>query len=245
MTESDQPPDEGPLVDPLEDRLADGAEFYFVRARCAEALGYVALEHPDVATPEVVAELRLGLSFDEPEVKEKLAKALEYVATGDPDRLQHHVSSLADHLDDDEVLVRYHLCTALAIVGCAQPSALTAVREALVTRLTDDDAHVRGRAAEALGVLDEESDAAAEPRLVSLTDDTDPFASRRAQFALDAGSDGADTQPGDIGTVGGIHETTTDAVTEITTPDGDGCSHCGVALPADGPPMCPRCGAPL
>jgi len=31
----------------------------------------------------------------------------------------------------------------------------------------------------------------------------------------------------------------------MTTPDADGeCPHCGLELPKQGPPMCPRCGAP-
>ena len=108
-----------PVVPALCDRLADGDEFYYVRARSAEALGYVALEHPDaVATPEVVAELRLSLAFDQPEGTQKLAKALEHVAIGRPGRLSHQVSNLAGHLDDEDELVRYHLCSALAAVGC-------------------------------------------------------------------------------------------------------------------------------
>jgi HEAT repeat protein len=44
-----------PMVPALADRLADDEEFYYVRARSAEALGYVALEHPDiVASPEML-----------------------------------------------------------------------------------------------------------------------------------------------------------------------------------------------
>lgn len=79
---------------PMVPALADDEEFYYVRARSTEALGYVALEHPDSATtPEMLADLRIGLSFDEPEVKEKLAKALEHVALGNPSRLAHSVST--------------------------------------------------------------------------------------------------------------------------------------------------------
>ena len=111
-----------PVVDALADRLTDDEEFYYVRARCAEALGYVALDHPEVVTsPEILADLRIGLSFDEPEVKEKLAKALEHVALGDPGRLAHQVSSLAEHLDGDQELVRYHLCTALVLMAMTPP----------------------------------------------------------------------------------------------------------------------------
>ena len=139
-----------PVVGALADRLADDEEFYYVRARCAEALGYVALDHPEaVASPEVLADLRIGLSFDEAEVKEKLAKALEYVALGDTGRLAHQVSSLAEHLDDDQELVRYHLCTALVLVGCDAPEKLAAARDVLAARLTDENAYVQGRAASA------------------------------------------------------------------------------------------------
>lgn len=78
------------VADALAERLADEGEFYYVRARCAEALGYLAVESPDeVADPETLADLRVGLEFDEPEVKVKLAKALEHVALGDPGRLRH------------------------------------------------------------------------------------------------------------------------------------------------------------
>jgi hypothetical protein len=66
-----------PVVNELADRLADDGEFYFVRARCAEALGYVAASYPEAMSPAILADLRLGLEFDEPEVKAKLAKALD------------------------------------------------------------------------------------------------------------------------------------------------------------------------
>ncbi|GAD52685.1 hypothetical protein MBEHAL_1445 [Halarchaeum acidiphilum MH1-52-1] len=47
-------------VDTLADRLADDEEFYYVRARCAEALDYVALNSPqDVADPDMLADLRI------------------------------------------------------------------------------------------------------------------------------------------------------------------------------------------
>ncbi len=138
----------------LTDRLADPDEFYFVRARAAEALGNVALEHTgEVASPAVVAELQIGLSFDEPEVKEKLAKALADIALGDPNRLDHRVPNLAEHLDDDDELVRYYLCTALAAVGCVAPEALAEEADALAARLDDENDYVRGRAAEAVGLL--------------------------------------------------------------------------------------------
>ncbi len=240
-----------PAVPALRARLADDEEFYFVRARSAEALGYVALEYPDVvATPEVVAELRLGLAFDTPEVKEKLAKALEHVALGDPDRLSHQVANLADHLDDDDELVRYHLCSALAAVGCGSPASLSAAVERLCERLTDETPEVRGRAAEALGAFGRGA-SEAEPLTADAIDllraDTDAgtcFLAERARFALDAGAEANAPSAGGVGTVEGIRETTADAVAAIRTPSGGECPHCGVALPADPPPVCPRCGAP-
>lgn len=143
-----------PVVDGLADRLADDKEFYYVRARCAEALGYVAVDAPDAVTaPALLADLRIGLTFDEPEVKTKLAKAIAHVAVGNPRRLRHHVGDLATHLDSDDELVRYHLSTALVAVGCESPDALAAVADALRDRADDPDPYVRGRAAEALGLL--------------------------------------------------------------------------------------------
>jgi len=252
-----------PAVPALAARLADDGEFYYVRARAAEALGYVALDHPDaVDSPDVLADLRVGLAFDEPEVRTKLAKALEGVAVGDPDRLRHQVSRLAEHLDDDEVLVRYHLATALVAVGAEHPERLAAARDALAARLDDESDHVRGRAAEALGVL-----AAVDPDAAALADapverptDEDPFVADRMRFALAGGgraetpdesaattgrADGSDELPAAVGTREGVRETTADAVDAITAPDEEGeCPNCGIALPPGGPPMCPRCGRP-
>ena len=143
-----------PAVDALAERLADDEEFYYVPARCAEALGYVAIDSPgEVTDPGTLADLRIGLSFDEPEVKEKLAKTLAYVALGDPSRLRHQVDSLAEHLDDDNELVRYHLCTALVVVGCEYPANLGEAAKPLQRRLGDANPYVRGRAVEALGLL--------------------------------------------------------------------------------------------
>jgi hypothetical protein len=233
-----------PAVPALAARLADDGEFYYVRARAAEALGYVARERPDaVASPELLADLRIGLSFDEPEVKTKLAKALEHVALGDPTRLDHQVSALAAHLDDGDELVRYHLSTALVVIGCERPERLADAREALRARLDDGSVHVRGRAAEAFGVLaragaDVPVDAvpAAEP-------DDPPFLAVRLRFARAAGDDGCEA-PERIGTVAGVRETTDAAVETMTTPDGRDCPHCGHALPGNGAPMCPECGTP-
>ncbi|WP_101296857.1 HEAT repeat domain-containing protein [Halegenticoccus soli] len=239
------------VVDSLAGRLADDEEFYYVRARSAEALGYVAIEHPDeVASPEILADLRIGLSFDEPEVKVKLAKALEYVALGDPNRLRHQVSSLAEHLDDESELVRYHLCTALVAVGCEHPETLAGASGGLAARLTDENAYVRGRAAEALGLLarSEAADASLpEGDLAALADDEEPFVAERANFAVGAvAGDGRETEfPDGIGTVEAIRGTTEGIAEEIRSPDGDGeCPHCGLALPGTRPPTCPRCGAP-
>ncbi|EMA43411.1 HEAT repeat domain-containing protein [Halococcus saccharolyticus] len=239
-----------PMVPALADRLADEEEFYYVRARSAEALGYAALEHPDiVVSPELLADLRIGLSFDESEVKEKLAKTLEHVALGDPERLRHHVPALADHLDDENVLVRYHLSTALTVVGCEHPRRLAEASDALGARLADENAHVQGRAAEALGLLTHsEADVSLSEPLAELGDDGEPFVAKRVRFALtlngpDNGNEQPETDNG-IGSIDAIRETTDEAVSEITAPDGDGCPHCGLTLPEGGPPMCPQCGAP-
>jgi HEAT repeat protein len=238
-----------PAVPALADRLADETEFYYVRARAAEALGYVALEHPDViGSPDILAELRVGLSFDDPEVKEKLAKALEHVALGDPERLRHQVSTLAAHLGDDEELVRYHIVSALVAVGTESPDRLTAAQDALVARLDDENEHVRGRAAEALGLL---ARASGDIHLPSEADQPDhttedtAFVSERLRFAFGSHSESDEARDvrAEIGTLDGVRETTADAVDAITTPDGE-CPHCGLAIPSPGPPTCPRCGAP-
>ncbi|EMA40120.1 HEAT repeat domain-containing protein [Halococcus hamelinensis] len=233
-----------PSVPALAARLADDEEFYYVRARSAEALGYVALAHPEtVASPAVLADLRVGLSFEGSEVREKLAKALELVATGSPDRLRHHLPDLATHLDDGSELVRYHLTTALLVVGCVHPAALADVADGLLARLDDEEPSVRGRALEACGVLARSSVDVEVPRtrLASFADD-ETFVVRRARFAaaaLDKGEDAFE----DVGTVAAVRGTTEAAVAAIRAPDGE-CRNCGVALPEPGPPICPRCGAP-
>lgn len=234
-------------VPELAARLGDDEEFYYVRARSAEALGYVAMEEPEaVATPAVLADLRVGLELDEPEVKGKLAKALAHVALGDPDRLRHRVSDLAEHLDDEQTLVRYHLCTALAAVGCERPARIEEVIDALEARLDDESAHVRGRAAEALGLLVRAVDAVELPvdALEAVADDEASFAADRARFAL-AGVDGiADGTAFDgVGSLEAIRARTDAVVAEMVAPD-ESCPHCGLALPENGPPTCPRCGAP-
>jgi len=238
-----------PVVDALADRLADDEEFYFVRARAAEALGYVALADPEaVATPETLAELRVGLSFDEPEVVVKLAKALEHVALANPRRFRHQVAHLATHLDDEQTLVRYHLCTALVAIGCGQPAALADGRAALIDRLGDENAFVRGRGAEALGLLATADETVSIPvdDLRSLLSDANTFVVERARFAIDARTAAGASSSTDPSTrLGTVRDATTEIATEIRTPETDGdCQHCGLALPDSGPPMCPQCGAP-
>jgi HEAT repeat protein len=245
-----QPSDVVPVVDALADRLADDEEFYYVRARCAEALGYVAVDSPeDVTDPETLADLRIGLSFDEPEVKEKLAKALAYVALGDPSRLRHQVDSLAGHLDDDNELVRYHLCTALVVVGCEYPKKLSGAAEPLRKRLGDENPHVQGRAAEALGLLAaSETVIESEPDLDNVAgthEDPPTFLTDRLSFCRrQVASDHSADAPEGVGTIDAIRDGTDAVVEEMTAPDGDACPHCGLDLPESGPPMCPRCGAP-
>jgi hypothetical protein len=239
-----------PVVDTLADRLADDEECYYVRARCAEALGYVAVDSPaDVTDPETLADIRIGLEFDEPEVKEKLAKALAYVALGDPDRLRHQVGSLAEHLDDDHELVRYHLGTALVVVGCVHPAKLADAEDEIRTRLTDESAYVRGRAAEALGLL-AGSDVSVEstPELENVDtecEETPPFLADRVEFwRRQFAGDRSGSELSGVGTVGSVREETDTVVEEIVSPDERKCPHCGLSLSESGPPTCPRCGTP-
>ncbi|AUG49264.1 hypothetical protein BVU17_16965 [Haloarcula taiwanensis] len=238
-----------PVVPTLAERLADESEFYYVRARCAEALGYVAVDHPDaVVSPEVVADLRIGLEFDEPEVREKLAKALSYIALGSPDRLRYQVDSLAEHLHVDDELVRYHLSTALVVIGTECPERLTDASEELISGLEDESRYVRGRAAEALGLLAGTADLASFPhdRLDALTDDHE-FVAERAQLALSQSrGEELDSAYDEVATKETIRTQTADIVSEIRTSGDDGeCPHCGLSLPDSGPPLCPSCGTPL
>jgi len=238
-----------PVVPALVERLADESEFYYVRARCAEALGYVAIDHPDaVVSPEVVADLRIGLEFDEPEVREKLAKALAHIALGSPDRLRYQVDSLAEHLHADNELVRYHLSTALVVIGSEHPEQLADAREALISCLEDESRYVRGRAAEALGLLAATADIEPFPQLQldALTDDHE-FVAERVQFALSQNR-GEELASGcaEIATKKTIRTQTADIVSEIRMSGGDGeCPHCGLSIPDSGPPLCPSCGTPL
>jgi HEAT repeat protein len=236
--------------DALAERLADDEEFYYVRARSAEALGYVAVDSPEEVTdPEMLADLRMGLAFDEPEVKEKLAKALAYVALGDPGRLRHQIGSLAEHLDDDSELVRYHLCTVLVVVGCEYPEALAEAAEPLQERLGDENPYVQGRAAEGLGLLSaSETGGGAEFDLGDVAGKhgdplaflTDRLSFCRCQLATEQSADA----PEGVGTIDAIQDGTDDVVEEMNAPDDGECPHCGLDLSESGPPMCPRCGAP-
>ncbi|MFC7071665.1 hypothetical protein ACFQJ7_09465 [Halovenus rubra] len=240
-----------PAVDSLAGRLADDEEFYYVRARCAEALGYLALEAPaEVGDPEILADLRIGLSFDKPEVKEKLAKALSYVALGNPSRLRHQVASLADHLDDEQELVRYHLCTAVVVVGYKHPEKLSDATSVLRERIDDDNPYVRGRAAEGLALLvrNEGTDSIPDSDVVETTGEDPPsFLTTRLATLRDCTGPTEESVPPieRIGALESIREETDDIAEKITSPDGSECLHCGLDLPEDGPPICPRCGTPL
>ncbi len=231
-------------VPELADRLADSEEFYYVRGRAAEAIGYVAVEHSEILTPEILADLRVGLSFDEPEVRRKLAKALAFVALGNPSRLRHHVDDLAAHLDSEDELLRYHLATALVAVGCEFPNALACAVDALSERTDDPNPYVRGRSAEALGLVvrtgvdvprpDDWGVDAVESEVAV------DFLEPRVRFAVE------DESPADgIANTELIRDRNDEIVEAITTPDGDECPHCGLAVPSGGPPICPRCGRPF
>ncbi|MUV85066.1 hypothetical protein GJ631_00325 [Natronomonas sp. CBA1123] len=241
-------------ADALAARLADDEEFYYVRARSAEALGYLALEAPEeVVSPDVLADLRVGLEFDEPEVREKLAKALAQVAVASPGRLRHHVPTLAAHLEDDSEEIRYHLATALVAVSCRKPEAVTDAVEELSARLDDDSPYVRGRAAEAVGLVARAGTSAAIPELklaamVEAADDGDDdeaFAVERVRFAL-AAIEGADSEDFDeeIGSLAAVRERTDEIIEAMRRTDESTCPQCGLELPEGGPPMCPDCGSP-
>jgi hypothetical protein len=52
------------------------------------------------AHEEMVADLCIGVEFNQSAVKEILAKTLIYVAFGDPSRLRYQRASLTEHFDD-------------------------------------------------------------------------------------------------------------------------------------------------
>jgi hypothetical protein len=235
----------------LAERLADDDEFYYVRGRAAEAIGYVAVEQNDVLTPEILADLRIGIEFDEPEVVQKLSKALAYVALGDPGRLRHHADRLAEHLDSDDELVRYHLATAFVAVGCDHPDALSAHAGTLAELLGDDNPYVGGRAAEAVGLAAHGGGETAVSALDTVdaesvdNDAAAEFLQDRLRFAASGVEDGQKIDaPEGVGSLRTIATRTDGIVDAITTPDGEGCPNCGLSLPEQGPPTCPRCGHP-
>ena len=198
-------------------------------------------------SPAVVADLRIGLEFDKPEVTEKLAKALAHVASGSPKRLRYQVDSLAEHLQSDSEVVRYQLSTAFVVIGSARPERLTDARETLVLCLKDESRYVRGRAAEALGLLagTDSIESFPQTQLDDLT--VEEFVAKRAQFAL---SQHRETESANgftgIATRDAIRTQTAEIVSEIRTPEEvDGSPHCGLSLPESGPPLCPGCGTPL
>jgi hypothetical protein len=136
-------------------------------------------------------------------------------------------------------------------IGCTRPERLADVTDALRERLRDESPYVRGRAAEGLAVL-ARSDAATVPTVdldgvESVGDEPPSFLTDRVRLArrvLQAG-DEPDDAPEGVGTLDSLRNGTADVVDEMTSPDGDGaCPHCGLVLPVDGPPFCPRCGAP-
>ncbi len=226
-----------PLAAPLRERLDD--DFYFVRGRAAEAIGHVALADAEaIETTTVLARLLNALSLDRAETRHHVAGALARIALADPRSVRVLTADLADHLTDDETPVRYHLTTALVAVAAEHPGHCQSVTDAIADRLDDDCSHVRGRAAEALGLIgtgDEYADA-----LEACSGD-DPFVAERVRFALQTPTD----PPDGIGDSGAIADATPDIVEAITSPDGEGCPHCGEPL-ADRPaPFCPACGAPL
>lgn len=157
-------------------------------------------------------------------MKEKLAKALEFVAESNLERLRHHVSTLAEHLDDDNDLVRYHLVTALTAIGCADPERLVPVSTDLENRVGDENEYVHGRAVEALGVLLQEVLLCDEFILGDLSEglgsEASDFLLDRVTFTTSKGeltdeSKGMMTQ---LGQLMGFEKTTTDVANTIVSP---------------------------
>lgn len=152
--------------------------------------------------------------------------------------------------------MRYHLATAIVAIGCEYPEKLAKGGDALAARLDDGCAYVRGRVAEAVGLLARTNTGmlpVSETRLEALIEDRADsrdsgvtFATARVRFALvgisgdvpDVDIDAA------IGSLEAIREHMDEIVEDMTTSEADECPHCGLALPENAPPMCPRCGAP-
>lgn len=65
----------------------------------------------------------------------------------------------------------------------------------------------------------------------------------RLAFLRAAGTEQSVDRTGGVGTLDSLRSGTEAVVDAMTTPDGDECPHCGLAVPKNGPPICPRCGA--
>jgi HEAT repeat protein len=165
-------------TDPLREALDD--EFYYVRARAAQALGRVARATGE-ADPALVARLLNGLTLEREESRERYAGALADVSLGAPDALRTVSADLADSLGDEGVRVRYHLATALAALAIAHPGRTEAVADRLRERVDDEDPYVAGRAAEALGYAGVDCDPSAWRG--DAADGAGAFAADRAAFA--------------------------------------------------------------
>jgi HEAT repeat protein len=111
-----------------------------VRARAAEALGYL-----EVADPQALQALREALRDEDPILRVGVASVLEHLGAIDPQALQ----ALREALRDENPEVRVHAAGALGNLRATDPQTLQALRETL----RDEDTIVRVRAAEALGDL--------------------------------------------------------------------------------------------
>jgi hypothetical protein len=200
-------PDSVPTA-PLENALDD--DFYYVRARTAQALGRVARARGTV-DPSLLARLLNGLDFEREESRERYAGALADCALADAGALRTLVPDVADALDDESAVVRYHLATVLAAVARLEPDRVAGVADALRDRLDDEDPYVAGRAAEALGyagvavaagaVADGEDDA-----------DDEALAFRDERVAVAGGDAGT----GHLPSVGATHD---DVAETVAAPD--------------------------
>lgn len=224
-----------PLAEKLDDLLYD--EFYFVRGRSAEAVGYIVHEYPDAeGIPSTVGiTLFDALSLDESEVRRKVAKAISMVACSRPEDVLPNAKEVFDHADDDDAVVRYHLLTTLVALALRSPSEMEPHASDVEPFLEDENPYVRGRAVEFLGLVDPDVLGDLESREYEhRTDEAEEFESLRVEWAFDD----------DGNLVESLHAETDEKVRGVEREASDAtlCPNCGEPVPDT--PTCPRCGAP-
>jgi len=234
---SESPGEVRPLAERLDDLLYD--EFYFVRGRSAEAVGYLVHEYPGAegVPPTVAVTLFDALSLDEPEVRRKVAKAISMVACSRPEDVLPNAEEVLDHADDSDPVVRYHLLTTLVALALRSPSEMEPHASDVEPFLEDENPYVRGRAVEFLGLVGSGVPDDLESRDEHRTDEAKKFERLRVEWALDGDEDDEDV-------VESLHAETDEKVRGVEREASDTtlCPNCGEPVPDT--PTCPRCGAP-